>query len=189
MKKSFAVLVGCFLLSGCIPEENQNNKIVLSEEDRQALESASTTKEQITYLYQNFEPVLNRDDTLKGVDADENGIRDDIDEFINALVIPENERGYYQQSARHLQTVFDYDYSGGTEKDIDMASARAATLDPVIHCLMQLNLDWDDATGSGNLLFAMTLNTKIRTEHYAHYNKALDGTAIVGTEPTGDDCE
>ncbi|MGD8172854.1 hypothetical protein ACQEXU_14435 [Vibrio sp. TRT 21S02] len=189
MNKTFAALVGCLLLVGCIPEENKEYKIILSEEDRQALESASTTKEQLTYLYQNFEPVLNRDDTLKGIDVDENGIRDDIDEFINVLIIPENERGYYQQSARHLQTVFDYDYSEGTEIDTEVASARAITLDPVIHCMMQLNLDWDDATGSGNILFAMTLNTKLRSEHYVHYNKALDGTAIIGTEPTGDDCE
>lgn len=189
MKKSFTVLVGCFLLSGCIPEENQNNKIVLSEEDRQALESASTTKEQITYLYQNFEPVFNRDDTLKGVDADENGIRDDIDEFINALLIPENERGYYQQSARHLQTAFDYDYSAGSEVDTEVALANAIAFDAVVHCMMQLNLDWDDATGSRRMLYALTLNTKLRSQHYAFYNKALDGTASEGTEPTGDDCE
>lgn len=189
MKKSFAVLVGCFLLSGCIPEENQNNKIVLSEEDRQALESASTTKEQITYLYQNFEPVLNRDDTLKGVDADENGIRDDIDEFINALVIPENERGFYQQSARYLQTVFNYDYSAATEIDVEIAHAHLMAFEPVIHCMEQLNLAWDDASDTQDMVFALTLNTKLRSQHYANYSKALDGTGVEGTEPTGDDCE
>ncbi|WP_052238196.1 hypothetical protein [Vibrio sinaloensis] len=189
MKKSFAVLVGCFLLSGCIPEENQNNKIVLSEEDRQALESASTTKEQITYLYQNFEPVLNRDDTLKGVDADENGIRDDIDEFINTLVIPENERGYYQQSARHLQTVFEYDYSAGTEVDTEVAELHSEKLLPIIHCLEQLGLDWDDAVSTKDIVHALTLNTKLRSQHYASYNKVLDGTGVEFSEPTGDDCE
>ncbi|MEH0759060.1 chromosome partitioning protein ParA [Vibrio sp. 16] len=189
MKKSFAVLVRCFLLSGCIPEENQNNKIVLSEEDRQALESASTTKEQITYLYQNFEPVLNRDDTLNGVDTDENGIRDDIDEFINALVIPENERDFFRQNARYLQTVFDYDYSGGTEIDVEIAYAHAVKYDVVINCLIQLNLNWDDATGSRRMLDAMTLNTKLRSQHYTSYNKTLDGSAFEILEPTGDDCE
>jgi len=192
MDKTVAALVGCVLLVGCVPEGNARNKedkIVLSEQDRQALESASTTKEQLTYLYQNFESVLNRDDTLKGVDADENGIRDDIDEFINALVIPEDERGFYQQSARYTQTVFDYDYSGGTEIDTEIAYAHALKYDVVINCMIQLNLDWDDATGSEELLFAMTLNTKLRSEHYVYYNKVLDGSAFEITEPTGDDCE
>jgi ABC-type uncharacterized transport system auxiliary subunit len=192
MNKIFAVLVGCLLMVGCVPEDkerNKENKIVLSEQDRQVLKSASTTKEQLTYLYQNFEPILNRDDTLKGVDADENGIRDDIDEFINALVIPENERGFYQQSARHLQTVFDYDYSGGTEIDTEIAYAHAVKYDVVINCLIQLNLDWDDAIGSKNLFFTMTINTKLRSQHYASYNKALDGTAYEILEPTGDDCK
>ncbi|WP_159737614.1 hypothetical protein [Vibrio atypicus] len=192
MNKTVAALVGCVLLVGCVPEGNARNKedkIVLSEQDRQALESASTTKAQLTYLYQNFEPVLNRDDTLKGVDADENGIRDDIDEFINALVIPEDERGFYQQSARYTQTVFDYDYSGGTEIDTEIAYAHALKYDVVINCMIQLNLDWDDATGSEELLFAMTLNTKLRSEHYVYYNKVLDGSAFEITEPTGDDCE
>jgi hypothetical protein len=192
MDKVVAALVGCVLLVGCVPEGNARNKedkIVLSEQDRQALESASTTKAQLTYLYQNFESVLNRDDTLKGVDADENGIRDDIDEFINALMIPENERGFYQQSARYTQTVFDYDYSGGTEIDTEIAYAHALKYDVVINCMIQLNLDWDDATGSEELLFAMTLNTKLRSEHYVYYNKVLDGSAFEITEPTGDDCE
>ncbi|WP_394145183.1 chromosome partitioning protein ParA [Vibrio atypicus] len=172
-----------------MPEENENNKIILSEEDRQALESASTTKEQLTYLYQNFEPVLNRDDTLKGVDVDENGIRDDIDDFINALIIPENERGYYQQSSRHLQTVFDHDYAGGTEINTEIALANAMAYGSVINCLIQLNLDWDDATGSRRMIDALILNTKLRSQHYAYYNKALDGSGIEGAEPTGDDCE
>jgi hypothetical protein len=192
MNKFFATLVGCLLVVGCVPEDNERNKenkIVLSEQDRQVLKSASTTKEQLTYLYQNFEPILNRDDTLKGVDADENGIRDDIDEFINALVIPENERGFYQQSSRHLQTVFDYDYSGGTEIDTEIAYAHAVKYDVVINCLIQLNLDWDDAIGSKNLFFTMTINTKLRSQHYASYNKALDGTAYEILEPTGDDCK
>jgi len=192
MDKVVAALVGCVLLVGCVPEGNARNKedkIVLSEQDRQALESASTTKAQLTYLYQNFEPVLNRDDTLKGVDADENGIRDDIDEFINALMIPENERGFYQQSSRHLQTVFDHDYSGGTEIDMEIALTNAMAYGPVINCLIQLNLEWDDATSSRRMIDELILNTKLRSEHYAYYNKALDGAGIEGTEPTGDDCE
>ncbi|WP_159737615.1 hypothetical protein [Vibrio atypicus] len=192
MNKTVAALVGCVLLVGCVPEGNARNKedkIVLSEQDRQALESASTTKAQLTYLYQNFEPVLNRDDTLKGVDADENGIRDDIDEFINALVIPEDERGFYQQSARYTQTVFDYDYSGGTEIDTEIAYAHALKYDVVINCKIQLNLDWDDGTGSQRMVDALILNTKLRSEHYVYYNKVLDGSAFEITEPTGDDCE
>jgi len=192
MDKVVAALVGCVLLVGCVPEGNARNKedkIVLSEQDRQALESASTTKAQLTYLYQNFEPVLNRDDTLKGVDADENGIRDDIDEFINALVIPEDERGFYQQSARYTQTVFDYDYSGGTEIDTEIAYAHALKYDVVINCMIQLNLDWDDGTGSRRMVDALILNTKLRSEHYVYYNKVLDGSAFEITEPTGDDCE
>ncbi|WP_159651045.1 hypothetical protein [Vibrio atypicus] len=192
MDKTVAALVGCVLLVGCVPEGNARNKedkIVLSEQDRQALESASTTKAQLTYLYQNFEPILNRDDTLKGVDANENGIRDDIDEFINALVIPENERGFYQQSARHLQTVFDYDYSAGTEVDTEVAELHSEKLLPIIHCLEQLGLDWDDAVGTKDTVHALTLNTKLRSQHYASYNKALDGTGVEFSEPTGDDCE
>lgn len=164
---------------------NKEDKIVLSEQDRHTLESASTTKEQLTYLYQNFEPVLNRDDTLKGVDADEN----DIDEFINALIIRENERGFYQQSAKHLQTTLDYDYSAGTEIDTEVALANAMEFDAVVHCMMQLKLEWDDATGSRRMINALILNTKLIIEHYANYNKALDGTGSEGTDPKGDDCE
>ncbi|KHA62101.1 hypothetical protein NL53_02125 [Vibrio variabilis] len=192
MDKTVAALVGCLLLVGGISQGSARNiedKIVLSEQDRQALESASTTKAQLAYLLQHFEPILNRDDTLKGVDADENGIRDDVDEFINALMIPENERGFYRQSSRHLQTVFDYDYSGGTEIDTEIAYAHAVKYDVVINCMIQLNLDWDDGTGSRRMVDALILNTKRRSQHYAYYNRALDGTAFELTEPTGDDCE
>ncbi|KHD26133.1 hypothetical protein NM09_05150 [Vibrio caribbeanicus] len=85
--------------------------------------------------------------------------------------------------------MFDYDYSAGTEIDTEVALVNAMEFDAVVHCMMQLNLEWDDATGSRRMISALILNTKLRGEHYANYNKALDGTGSEGTEPTGDDCE
>ena len=49
-------------------------------------------------------PVLNRDDTVAGPDADKNGVRDDIDGYIRALPDAQAQKNALSQSARAIQS-------------------------------------------------------------------------------------
>ncbi|HAS6180758.1 TPA: chromosome partitioning protein ParA, partial [Vibrio vulnificus] len=53
------------------------------------LKSQKTINDQLMVIYERYEPLLDRSDSLTGPDTNQDGIRDDIEAFIDALEVAE----------------------------------------------------------------------------------------------------
>ena len=123
-------------------------------------------------------PNLNRDNTLAGVDNNNNGIRDDIDKYIDEHYTDPIKHAAVIQSAKVMQKALLVDKSDmDAIKKIDLEDNRA------VNCLFSVF----DPTEIPTDIESLTTNTKIRLLEYLKYNKALDGT--VSNELEGDTCE
>jgi uncharacterized lipoprotein NlpE involved in copper resistance len=131
-------------------------------------------------------PELDRTDTLEGIDKNQNGIRDDIENYIVKNYSDEGQRKALFQYAKVLQEDLLVDVSDAIAvKKVGTKGSRA------IHCvfLQFKNRDVSDQNpdiASGKI-FSMTTNTKARLKAYLKFNKAMDGTAWA--LPKGDTCE
>lgn len=129
-------------------------------------------------------PKLDRSADIKGPDADNNGIRDDIDAIIQKTYTEPAQRKAAQQFAAVLQSQLQVDPNNkAAVKALSVRSARA------INCLdIQFG-----TTGSPSFsdvaesLEAYTADTKARKLAQLAYSKALDGTVI--SLPEGNTCE
>jgi hypothetical protein len=130
-------------------------------------------------------PRLERGPTLEGVDANGNGIRDDIDAFIDRSYSTELQRRAARQMAANLQkTLLANKEDKAALKQVDTGAGRA------IRCLF---LRFDGSNGSkhpeavSQELESVTANTKERLKAYLAYSKAMDGAVM--SLPEGDTCE
>lgn len=69
----------------------------------QELNAQPTIDDQFGVIYENFEHRLDRSESLTGRDGNNNGIRDDIEAFIDALEITEPVRNVLKQNAHYQQ--------------------------------------------------------------------------------------
>jgi hypothetical protein len=130
-------------------------------------------------------PKLDRTDTIAGIDENGNGIRDDIENYINANYPNEGHRKAVLQFAKTMQDKLLVDVSDMIAvKQVSIKSSRD------MHCIF---LRFDATKGDENPSIAwekirsMTTNTKVRLRAYLDFNKALEGMAF--SLPTGDTCE
>lgn len=123
--------------------------------------------------------VLDRNDTIAGVDKDKNGIRDDIDSYINIhsklAKFNEAQLKATQQYARSMQSflLVDIQSRSATNKVSD-ENTKA------LNCLFQ----WFDLPPNYVLdIESLTMNTKQRLIAYDKYNQSRNGTSgSVGFE-------
>lgn len=144
----------------------------------------TTPKEQVLALESAGEiPKLERDASIAGVDADANGVRDDVEAYIAGNYASEAERAAAMQYAKGMQAALLVDTSNiAAVKEVKRQMSRA------LHCVY-------DKFGGGTKqpatvneeLRAISTNTKQRLLAYLAYNKALDGTSWA--MPEGDTCE
>ncbi|MDA0128505.1 chromosome partitioning protein ParA [Vibrio sp. MarTm2] len=153
------------------------------------LKSQPTIDDQLGILYDKFEPLLDRSDSLVGVDANEDGIRDDIEAFIDALQISEPERRAIKQNARYSQEILSHDYSEKTRENKRKAYEIARKYDIVIACKDYVGIPLDDAINTSRTITALTYNTKSRTMAYLTYNKVLSGLAFTSLDSEAKHCE
>ncbi len=132
-------------------------------------------------------PRLDRSDGLLGSDSDGNGIRDDIDRYIDSLGVQPKNKAAARQLARANQAVMVLVQAGQLGnamkvKEVNQLGTRA------INCLFDR---MDSRTPEGwkisRALESMTYNTKSRAIAYAKFNQALSGTTWA--LPDGDTCE
>ena len=120
-------------------------------------------------------PKLERGPTLEGVDANGNGIRDDIDAFIDRSYSTEPQRRAARQLAANLQKILLVNKS-------DKAALRQVETGgwPRVHCvfLRFVGRRVKQACGCKPQLESVTANTKNRLKAYLAYSKAMDGTVI-----------
>jgi hypothetical protein len=130
-------------------------------------------------------PVLDRTDSLAGIDANANGVRDDIERHIERKYTEPAQRKVAMQTARALQKkLFENSNDAAALDAVSAMGMRAA------NCRGSVFPGPDDGPASWQMvtdLESMTTNTKKRLLAYLAYNKARSGS--VSTLPKGDTCE
>lgn len=122
--------------------------------------------------------------TLGGIDANTNGVRDDIERYIEKKYTEPAQRKAAMQTARAFQQMLLVSEEDSTELNQISANGFRA-----IVCLDDSFAAPDGPNSASVLddLQAMTTNTKTRQHAYRAYNKARSGT--VSTMPRGDACD
>ncbi|MBL4831064.1 MAG: chromosome partitioning protein ParA [Aliivibrio sp.] len=155
----------------------------------QELQAQPTIDDQLSILYQKFEPMLDRSDSLTGPDDNSDGIRDDIEAFINALEVTEPERNALKQDARQTQENLYYDFSVKTDENEVKAIEIARKYERVVACKDFVGMSIDDLINTSRTVVALTYNTKARTMAYLAYNRILDGTVSTSLKAEARYCE
>ncbi|EGU29091.1 hypothetical protein [Vibrio scophthalmi] len=185
-------LVGCNIES---MEKTQNPQpvrpIVIDKtaELIEELKSQATIDEQFNVIYENFDHLLDRSDSIIGPDENNDGIRDDIEAFINALEITEPIRNVLKQNARYQQENLNYDFSDKSDANARIAWEISRKYDKVIACKAFLGISVDDIIDTSRTIVALTYNTKARTIAYLAYNRLLDGSTYTPLEYEEQYCE
>lgn len=132
-------------------------------------------------------PVLERTQTLAGVDANGNQVRDDVEAYVTTKYAgaTAEQRAAVLQAARAMQAALLIDPS-------DNAAAKAANRKIVyaVHCIYARFDGTGGSTPAARVaqeIESLVTNTKPRLMAYLALNKALDGTSWA--MPEGDSCE
>lgn len=128
-------------------------------------------------------PRLDRSSDIRGPDADNNGIRDDIDAWIAAQPITDAQKKAAQQMARVQQAklLVNLDDEAALQALGDRTAAGVVCLGDMFMPERQKGRDL------GGQLEAITVNTKERAKQYLAYNRAVSGSS--GRLPEGNTCE
>ncbi len=143
-----------------------------------------TLKEQIAALEKSGAlPVLDRSPDVKGPDANNNGVRDDIEAWIAALPITDKQKKAAMQKARGLQVKMTVDLTDQAALQRAADSSMAAT-----SCIWDV-FEPNPQNGSdlSGKIESMTANTRERAQRYIQYNTARSGS--VTSLPEGNTCE
>ncbi|HAT8542770.1 chromosome partitioning protein ParA [Vibrio vulnificus] len=153
------------------------------------LKSQKTINDQLMVIYERYEPLLDRSDSLTGADTNQDGIRDDVEAFIDALEVTEPIRNALKQDARSAQENISYDFSDKTEPSISKATEISKKFDRALACYEFVGIEVDDIINSSRLLMSLTYNTKKRTLAFLSYNRLLNGSTSVMLAPEAMYCE
>jgi hypothetical protein len=126
-------------------------------------------------------PKLDRSTSIVGADANSNGVRDDIDAYINSLALTPAQQRAAIQKAKALQNTLTVDLTdkAALQKVGDglMASTK---------CLGENFVDPSTSQMSARIE-SITANTRERAKRYMEYNAARSGSST--SWPDGDTCE
>ena len=147
-----------------------------------------TDKQKIAALETSGDlPTLDRTDTIGGIDANANGVRDDIEAIITKKYTQLDQRAAAMQKAKALQAILLVDPN-------DKSAVKAASLrsSKSGSCLFKKFNPLSDplnplAAIVSREIESLTTNTKKRLKAYLAYGQALDGSVL--TDPQGDTCE
>lgn len=130
-------------------------------------------------LYDRFEHTLDRSDSLTGPDENNDGIRDDIENFINLLEVTDPVRNAIKQNARQFQINLYHDWNDDSDENVVKAWRMGDEYEKVLACKKFVGIDIDDNINTSKTLRALTYNTKARTMHFLSYNRLQDGAYSV----------
>ncbi|MEZ8143896.1 chromosome partitioning protein ParA [Enterovibrio sp. FF113] len=153
------------------------------------LRAQPSVDDQLGLIYEHFDHTLDRTDSLTGTDANQDGIRDDIEEFLNMLEVEEPVRNALKQNARHVQDNLHYDFTEDTPENEDLAFEISKNYLKVIACEGFLGMPVRDMTNTSKTLVALTYNTKARTMAFLAYNRLLDGNYYKMLDDKEEYCE
>ncbi|WP_286298053.1 chromosome partitioning protein ParA [Vibrio apostichopi] len=186
MKNGLVCTLAVMLIVGC-KESNEPNETAVEQlsvishiektpELVAELKAQETIDDQFRLLYERFEPMLDRSDSLTGTDVNKDGIRDDIEAFIDALEVTEPVRKALKQNAHYAQESLYHDWSVKSNANIKKALAISHKHNKVLACKEFVGIPVRDITNTGQTIRALTNNTKARTMTYLAYNHLLDGS-------------
>lgn len=130
-------------------------------------------------------PKLERTDSVAGIDANANGVRDDVEAYIATHYSNPAQRAAVLQFAAVTQAAMVVD-----KADLAAAKAISVRVDRAINCLyskFEVSSGAKHPAAVGQEIESISTNTKKRLLAYLAFSKALDGT--VGTSSEGDTCE
>ncbi|WP_122082509.1 chromosome partitioning protein ParA [Vibrio coralliirubri] len=199
MKNGLVYTLAMMLIVGC-KESNEPNATaveqpsVISHIDKTPelvaeLKAQETIDDQLRLLYERFEPMLDRSDSLTGTDVNKDGIRDDIEAFIDALEVTEPVRKALKQNAHYAQESLYHDWSEKNNSNIKKALAISHKYEKVLACKRFIGIDVDDNINTGRTIRALTYNTKARTMTYLAYNHLQDGSVSSSLKAEAKYCE
>lgn len=151
-----------------------------------SVDSAASPAQRVAQLEASGElPKLDRTDSIAGIDANANGVRDDIEQHIEKKYTEPARRKAAMQTARAYQQMLLVDKSDAVA--LDAASELGSR---AIVCASSVFTGSEESVVRYRMsaeLESMTTNTKARLLAYLAYNKARSGT--VSTMPKGDTCD
>jgi hypothetical protein len=149
-----------------------------------ATTSEPSLTEQIKALEANGAlPKLDRSSDIRGPDANNNGVRDDIDAWIATLPITETQKKAASQAAIGLQNTLLVDIADKTAMDASGNETMAS-----VKCLRLVFMpNYEDGYKLSAKIEAITANTKERAYQYIKYNQAASGSST--RMPEGNPCK
>ncbi|MCU8324103.1 chromosome partitioning protein ParA [Vibrio vulnificus] len=153
------------------------------------LKSQKTINDQLMVIYERYEPLLDRSDSLTGPDTNQDGIRDDIEAFIDVLEVTEPVRNVLKQKARYSQEAISHDFESATDENERLSYKISEKYNKVLACYDYLKVSVEDSTQISRTVRALTYNTKARTLAYLAYNRLLNGTGSTLLSPEEKYCE
>ena len=120
-------------------------------------------------------PVLDRTNTVAGIDADQNGIRDDIQVYINVTYPEPEQQKAVSQYARSLQAKLLVN-----PKDKYQVRASSDASVKGMSCIYE-KVPVDNSAQAARVveeIFSLTTNTKQRLKAYMAFDQAMDGALI-----------
>jgi hypothetical protein len=116
-------------------------------------------------------PVLDRSSSLPGPDVDANGVRDDIDRYIDDLPDSAAQKNSLKQIARALGTAIQAGVANVTDTRLGEISALIGR---AVKCIWQ-RYDVSSAPGKVTTLEKLMANTRTRFDAYDAYNTKVSG--------------
>lgn len=123
-------------------------------------------------------------DMLLGYDLDEDGIREDIEEYIKNLNITDTQKAATRFEAKILQDTLTVD-----TKDLASLKKSNQNMLAAINCMNSQFENYEDADAIGVSLEEKTFNTTLRLNTYKQYNAALAESELAIELPSGDSCQ
>jgi hypothetical protein len=144
---------------------------------------APTFAEQIDALERSGTyPALDRSTDIVGPDANKNGVRDDIEAWINSLKVSDGQRKALMQDARATQRALVVDL-----RDRPALQKVGEGFGASTNCGADNFPNYADFSRLAGRIEAMTANTKERAMRYIQFNAARSGSST--TQPSGNTCE
>lgn len=142
----------------------------------------ATANEPIQYLQNNGRSKkLEGAMDIKGVDVKSNGIREDVDAYIEAMEVTLIQKKSIRQFARSIQTTLIVD----TQNKESLQNANV-NISRAVQCISLNFPDIKKRAAITNAIERITVNTKERASQYTKFNTAVSG--LVSKLQSGDTC-
>jgi hypothetical protein len=128
-------------------------------------------------------PKLDRSTSLAGPDVNGNGVRDDIDAYIDSLPDSAVQKQALRQTSRAIGTAI---VAGPTTATPSALKTITVAIGRGVHCIWS-RYDSSTAPNKVSQIEKVTANTRQRVDAYDQYNSKISGTS--SRVPNGDSCD